>query len=169
MTAEEVYKLCVDSEKELKDLGYDVPKIVFVLEYNSINTMGRCIKKNIHDFFIIQISKFHWMNAPKELVRSTIIHELTHAIDRNKNSHNMNWQRLANEVAAKANTTITMYAEASPQEEAAAVDRAVAYLDCSKCGSRHYVYRRTKVYKQQGRGYICQSCGPETLTFVKLK
>lgn len=169
MQRSEVNKLCNDCLKELRTLGYDIPPIIFDLNYNSVKVMGMCSKRAI-DFFIIQISRFHWENNPVEEVRNTIMHELTHAIDRNKHSHNFEWAKLAREVSLKTNTNITMYAAHTEGEEKASMERAVAYVDCSNCGYRHYVFKRTKVYKTEAVGYSCATCGPKSkLTFVKLK
>lgn len=169
MQRSEVSKLCNDCLKELRTLGYDMPPIIFDLDYNSVKVMGMCSRRAT-DFFIIQISKFHWENNPIEEVRNTIMHELTHAIDRNKHSHNFEWAKLAREVSLKTGTNITMYATHTEGEEKASMERAVAYVDCNMCGYRHYVFKRTKVYKTEAAGYNCATCGPKSkLTFVKLK
>jgi predicted SprT family Zn-dependent metalloprotease len=168
MTADETYKLCIKCRDELIALGYDVPDVVFTTNYNSVSIMGVCVK--VANKFTIKISKFHWQNNGPEEVRNTIIHELSHAIDRNKHSHNYQWMRLAGEISAKTNTVIKMYAKSTEGEVKAAMDKAVAYTNCESCGNRHYIYRRTKVYKVQGSGFYCSICGPDSkITFVKLK
>jgi predicted SprT family Zn-dependent metalloprotease len=169
MQRSEVSKLCNDCLKELRTLGYDMPPVIFDLDYNSVKTMGVCAKRAT-DFFIIQISKFHWENNPESEVRNTIMHELTHAIDRNKHSHSFEWAKLAREVSLKTGTNITMYATHTEGEDKASMERAVAYVDCGECGYRHYIFKRTKVYKTEASGYHCATCGPKSkLTFVKLK
>ena len=85
MQRSEVSKLCKDCLKELTMLGYDMPPVIFDLDYNSVKVMGLCAKRAT-EFFIIKISKFHWENNPAEEVKNTIMHELTHAIDRNKHN-----------------------------------------------------------------------------------
>jgi predicted RNA-binding Zn-ribbon protein involved in translation (DUF1610 family) len=78
--------------------------------------------------------------------------------------------RLAREISVKTNTSIKIYAESTEGEEVAAMNRAVAYTDCHECNNRHYIFRRTKVYKRQAEGYYCSTCGEDAkLTFVKLK
>jgi predicted SprT family Zn-dependent metalloprotease len=130
--------------------------------------MGVCIKRL--DNFTIKVSKFHWENNGPEEIRDTIMHELTHAIDRNKHSHDFHWAKLAREVSLQTGTNITMYSKHTDGEDKASMKRAVAYVDCSKCGYRHYIFKRTKVYKTQAAGYHCATCGPSSkLTFVNLK
>jgi predicted SprT family Zn-dependent metalloprotease len=168
MTARETYDLCIKCKDELVALGYDVPEVVFDTNYNSVNVMGVCIKRL--EQYTIKISKFHWENNGEQEVRNTIIHELSHAIDRNKHSHNHQWMRLAKEISSKTNTVIKMYAESTEGEEKASMERAVAYTDCDTCKNRHYIFRRTKVYKKQADGFFCSTCGPSSkLIFVKLK
>lgn len=169
MQRKEVSSLCSKSLQELKDLGYDVPPVIFDLNFNSVHTMGLCKKTEV-GIFIIKISKFHWENNPEHEVRNTIMHELTHAIDRNKHSHSHVWVRLAREVSIKTGTEIKMYASTTEGEEEASMEKAVAYVDCHTCGYRHYIFRRTKVYRQEARGYNCSTCGPKSeLVFTKLK
>jgi predicted SprT family Zn-dependent metalloprotease len=164
---QELFESCVS---EIKALGYDLPKVFLSLDYNSVKVMGVCIKKTGSDFFIIKVSKFHWENNGPEEIKNTIMHELTHAIDRNKHSHDFHWAKLAREVSLQTGTNITMYAAHTEGEDKASMQRAVAYVDCNKCNHRHYIFKRTKVYKTQAGGYHCSSCGPSSkLTFVKLK
>jgi predicted SprT family Zn-dependent metalloprotease len=169
MTAEETYKLFIECKDELIRLGYDLPtSISFNMNYNSVSTMGVCVRR--FDNFTIKVSRFHWENNGPEEVRNTIMHELSHAIDRNKHSHDHNWMRLAREISVKTNTFIKIYAESTDGEDKASMERAVAYTDCHKCNNRHYIFRRTKVYKIQAHGYYCSTCGEDAkLTFVKLK
>jgi predicted SprT family Zn-dependent metalloprotease len=168
MTAEETYNLCIKCKDELIELGYDLPNVSFTTNYNSVSVMGVCVRRL--DNFTIKVSKFHWQNNDEIEVRNTIMHELSHAIDRNKHSHNHQWMRLAREISNKTNTVIKMYAQSTEGEEKASMERAVAYTNCEGCGHRHYIYRRTKVYKKQADGFYCSTCGPnEKLTFVKLK
>lgn len=169
MQRSDVDRLCKECLSELRTFGYDLPPVIFDLNYNSVKVMGVCVKKAM-EFFIIKISKFHWENNPESEVKNTIMHELTHAIDRNKHSHNFEWSKLAREVSLKTNTHITMYASHTEGEDKASMERAVAYVDCKDCGYRHYVFKRTKVYKTEAAGYHCGTCGPKSkLTFVKLK
>lgn len=168
MTEKETIELCYKCKDELLQLGYDLPDISFSTNYNSVSVMGVCVRRLEH--FTIKISKFHWENNDAAEVRNTIMHELSHAIDRNKHSHDYNWMKLAREISVKTNTSIKIYAESTEGEEKAAMDRAVAYTDCQSCGNRHYIFRRTKVYKVEARGFYCSTCGPDTkLNFVKLK
>jgi predicted SprT family Zn-dependent metalloprotease len=168
MTASETYALYLKCKNELIELGYDMPDVSFTTNYNSVSVMGVCVRR--FDKFTIKVSRFHWENNGPEEVRNTIMHELSHAIDRNKHSHNYQWMRLAGEISAKTNTVIKMYAQSTEGEEKASMERAVAYTDCHGCGNRHYIYRRTKVYKKEAAGFYCSTCGPnEKLTFVKLK
>jgi predicted SprT family Zn-dependent metalloprotease len=169
MTAEETYNLCIECKDELIGLGYDLPtNISFSINYNSVSTMGVCVRSG--DRYTIKISKFHWENNEKDEIRNTIMHELSHAIDRNKHSHDHQWMRLAREISSKTSTVIKTYAESTDGEEKASMERAVAYTDCHKCSNRHYIFRRTKVYKKQAEGYYCSTCGEDAkLTFVKLK
>jgi predicted SprT family Zn-dependent metalloprotease len=169
MTAQETYNLCIECRDELIGLGYDVPQsLFFTMNYNSVSTMGVCVRSG--DRYTIKISKFHWENNDKDEVRNTIMHELSHAIDRNKHSHDHQWMRLAREISSKTKTVIKAYAESTEGEEKASMERAVAYTDCHKCGNRHFIYRRTKVYKVQAHNFYCSTCGPDAeLTFVKLK
>jgi predicted SprT family Zn-dependent metalloprotease len=169
MTAEETYNLFIECKDELIRLGYDLPtNISFNMNYNSVSTMGVCVRR--FDNFTIKVSRFHWENNGPEEVRNTIMHELSHAIDRNKHSHDHNWMRLAREISVKTNTSIKIYAESTDGEDKASMERAVAYTDCHKCNNRHYIFRRTKVYKTQAHGYYCSTCGEDAkLTFVKLK
>jgi predicted SprT family Zn-dependent metalloprotease len=170
MQREEVVGLFNECRQELIDLGYDLPSVAVNLDYNSVSVMGVCQKKVGSDFFLIKISKFHWQNNESKEVRNTIMHELTHAIDRNKHSHDHVWMRLAQEVSLKTGVQIKMYASTTEGEEKASIERAVAYVNCNTCGHRHYIYRRTKVYRQKAEGYNCSTCGPRSkLTFVKLK
>ena len=170
MQREKVVGLFNQCKEELVNLGYDLPSVGINLDYNSVSIMGLCEKKIGSDFFLIKVSKFHWQNNDEEEVRNTIMHELTHAIDRNKHSHNHVWMRLAQEVSLKTGVEIKMYASTTEGEEKASMERAVAYVNCDSCNHRHYIYRRAKVYKQEARGYICSTCGPSSkLTFVKLK
>jgi predicted SprT family Zn-dependent metalloprotease len=168
MTAEETYNLFIKCRDELIELGYNLPMVSFTTKYNSVSTMGVCVRRG--QDYTIKVSKFHWENNGPEEVRNTIMHELSHAIDRNKHSHNYQWMRLASDISTKTNTTIKMYAQSTEGEEKASMEKAVAYTDCNGCGNRHYIYRRTKVYKKQAEGFYCSTCGPnEKLTFVKLK
>jgi predicted SprT family Zn-dependent metalloprotease len=169
MTAEETYNLFIECKDELIKLGYDLPtNVSFSINYNSVSTMGVCVRRG--QDYTIKVSKFHWENNGPEEVRNTIMHELSHAIDRNKHSHDYNWMRLAREISVKTNTSIKIYAESTEGEEIAAMKKAVAYTDCHKCSNRHYIFRRTKVYKKQAEGYYCSTCGEDAkLTFVKLK
>lgn len=170
MLKKEVAELFERCKQELIDLNYDVPEVILDLSFNSVSTMGLCQKRKNSDFCIIKISKFHWENNEEKEVRNTIMHELTHAIDRNKHSHDHVWMRLAQEVSLKTGVQIKMYADTTEGEEKAAMERAVAYVDCNTCGHRHYIYRRTKVYRQEAQGYNCSTCGPKSkLIFVKLK
>jgi predicted SprT family Zn-dependent metalloprotease len=168
MTQKETLDLCYKCSEELIGLGYNLPNVSFNTNYNSVSIMGVCVK--VANKFTIKISKFHWQNNGPDEVRNTIMHELSHAIDRNKNSHNYQWMRLAGEISSKTNTVIKMYAQTTEGEVKAAMNKAVAYTDCESCGNRHYVYRRTKVYKVEASGFYCSTCGPDSkITFVKLK
>lgn len=169
MQRNDVKNLCDNCLNEITALGYNLPQVVFDLDFNSVKTMGVCVKK-MRDFFVIKISKFHWENNGPDEVRNTIMHELTHAVDRNKHSHDFHWVKLARDVSIATGTNITMYAAHTEGEDKASMERAVAYVDCDKCGYRHYVFKRTKVYKTEAAGYHCATCGPSSkLTFVKLK
>lgn len=170
MTKKEVLALADKCVEELLQLGYSIPLVTYDLNFNSVNTMGLCQYNKAKDSCIIKISRFHYENNPENEVRNTIMHELTHAIDRNKHSHDYNWAALAREVSLQTGTVIKMYAESTEGETKAAMDRAVAYTECHSCGNRHYIFRRTKVYKREGAGYYCSTCGPDAgLTFTKLK
>jgi predicted SprT family Zn-dependent metalloprotease len=170
MTKTDVRRLAAQCEIELKELGYDLPKVYYDLTYNSTKIMGLCGYNKHSDECTIKVSKFHYENNTVEEVRNTIMHELTHAIDRNKHSHNHVWLKLAREVSAQTGTDIKMYAQTTEGEYEASMQRAVAYIDCAKCGQRHFIFRRTKAYKREGAGYYCSLCGPDAgLIFTKLK
>lgn len=170
MTKTDVRRLAAQCEIELKELGYDLPKVNYDLTYNSVQVMGLCRYNKTTEECTIKVSKFHYENNTIDEVRNTIMHELTHAIDRNQHSHDHVWLKLAREVSLQTGTDIKMYAETTDGEYEASMKRAVAHVDCAQCGHRHFIYRRTKVYRREATGYYCSTCGPDApLTFTKLK
>lgn len=168
MTKEQLQEIFNEYVLGLKQKGYDVPIVVLDSSWSAKRTYGQCVTED--GFFTIQISKIHYENAPEDRVRNTVLHELTHAVDRNKNGHSAKWKKLVAEIGPKFNQVITRTGALSIEEAEAKKEIAVAKLTCSKCGQVSLLYRRVGAYKTEGEGYYCGYCGKGTkLLFEKYK
>lgn len=167
MTEKELYELFEKLTKELKGYKYDIPVVLLNIDFDNKRTYGYCERQDMN-LFVIHISKSHYLNAPYVNVMKTLLHELTHAIDRNINGHNATWRKLAKEVGSLYNVEINRTLAASEEEIAVHIEKAVAYMTCKDCGLVHLLYRKTKAYKTEGSGYVCGRCRGE-MEFKKLK
>lgn len=87
-------KLAQECEKEVRAIGITFENIEYSANYRAKHRFGQCrvtgekIRINISSFLLED-------DVPDKSTKTTIIHEILHAADRNKNGHKGRWREYA--------------------------------------------------------------------------
>lgn len=102
-------------------------------------------------------------------IKTVILHELCHAYAGPGTHHGPVWKNIAAAVGNHFGVDISRCDFFTCNEKL--MPKAVAILECSCCHKKWIFYRKSKVYKTEGRGHYCPYCGEEKgkLVFTKLR
>lgn len=151
--------------RDLKAIGL-VPKkkIKWVTSARMRKTWGLCSTCFSWNYIEIKIASFLLEDdAPEQILRNTVMHELAHAIDNNEHGHGKKWLEIANLISDCYNLDITQYVR---KDEIVTMKATGLYegrkeykVECKVCGKiyKEMGYRKTKLYTHP-EDYRC-SCG----------
>ena len=152
--------------QELRDLGYKVLPIRAVKFGSAVKIFGSCRRHYINNRccdVTIKINEVCWHAAAYSL-KSTILHELIHAMEDTTN-HDAVFKKYAAELSRRYNVPISVRA-AEEEWNAVKADEEVCFpysVVCSFCGNTSEYIRRAKIVRdiENGKGYLyrCVRCG----------
>lgn len=159
------YMLEIEECVDMLSVIYNVPPITKVeISGRMTRTFGECwTRKCEPDYTKLKFAKFLFEDDyPRELEMNTILHELIHAIDRNKHGHGKEWQTIADRVTMFYPYVgkIQQYTSSADREAQETVKPKKEYkVKCLECGkvTVRKGYRAPKWYTQTEH-YHC-SCG----------
>jgi len=169
MRMKEVQSLCHKAETLFKSEFPDSSVVIkWDLTWKVRSLLGRCVCKRDH--CLIQISLYHVLYSGLNSIWNTLCHELCHAYDSSRSNHGYEWQNIAYHMSKVCNTNITRIG--GDEDEAfyniSNGHNPVADLYCSKCDYHYPIYKRTKIYKTEGKDYLCSKCNGE-LNFTRYR
>ncbi len=152
-------RLIRECESELDALAFDYGDIEWSINTRAKKRWGQCKTIGSHKYSI-SIARILLEDDVDDIAtKTTMIHEMLHAVDKNKNGHKGNWLRLANTVRnaygydIKRTSTTAEKGIVQPAEEP---NYKYIYV-CLGCGSVVRKIRRSNFTEHPNR-YICPEC-----------
>ena len=152
--------------QELRDLGYNVLPIRGVKFGNAVKIFGSCRRHyngQTPSGVTIKINEVCWRAADYSL-KSTILHELVHAIA-DTHHHDAAFKKYAAEISRRYGVPIATHADAA-EWEAVKTNESVVFpyrVVCKYCGKTYEYLRRAKIIRdiERGKGerWKCPRCG----------
>lgn len=153
-------ELVQECEKEVRAIGITFENIEYSVNYRAKHRFGQCrvnkdkIRINISSFLLED-------DVPDTSTKTTIIHEILHAADRNKNGHKGRWREYADRMNKAYGYNIKR--TSSWEEKGLEATRSQPATDykyvfkCLCCGGEVRRQRKSSFTKEPNR-FNCKKC-----------
>ena len=161
-----VYAITRRYINELEDYGFNVRTLECIKFTHTYKTHGWCLTNSDNNLFTLGISCYRLADG-WQAVRTTILHELCHAIASHGAGHGKEWK----EIADKVGKLYGIHIERRNPHSIKVREAAKRYVaKCDTCGATWRYMRKTKfikdVLKNHASTWTC-SCGGHHFSMVE--
>lgn len=161
--------LVSECEQMMKECGFTLPRIQYLLNPKKINRLGMCSKNRRTGAITIEVTQDYFdkylAKGDFHSIKDTILHEMCHALP-NGNGHGVGWQKNASIVNKKFGFDIKRLASCDDVVRSVFESKIKYVLTCQKCGQEYKYQKKSPTvawvmkFPFDGR-YTCGCCNGE--------